>query len=333
MTNIASGLESLTVPIDRPELHPNNYRRGDVSGIAESLSRFGQLRPIVVQQSSGYVVAGNHTLRAARELGWAHIAAVTIELADDEAEAYLVADNRLSDKASNDDAVLAPILERLMVAGRLEGTGYSPDDVDDMLSALDALPEVDPGGTEATHAAGDDELRERFANRSQVALRQFVLMYDQDTATEVEGMFRRLERAWGVSGARDVVLEALRRASAEPPVEGLTVAEAERANAPEPAVAPDGRGAPPDEEGPAEPLDPTAASAGSTEPPVSSPPATSVTDDDPAADPEGEGGRERVAGELDDGPGDGDYSTHPAGTEAAEPSSLLGGVPSGLDPA
>jgi uncharacterized protein YaiI (UPF0178 family) len=230
VSNITEALLPNAVPIDVPELHPQNYRQGDVDTIAGSLTRFGQVRPIVVQKSSGHVVAGNHTLKAARQLGWDQIAVVVVDMPDDEAEAYLVADNRASDKATNDDAALAKILERMMLAGKLEGTGYSPDDVDDMLAAMEQMPEVDPGDFEGGAATTDDQLAERFANRSQVALRQFVLMYDQDTATGVEAMFRKLERAWGMSGARDVVLEALKRATAEPPVEGLTVEEAERAN-------------------------------------------------------------------------------------------------------
>src|SRR6185436_2236685 len=91
--HIADGLLDSAVPIDVPLLHPTNPRRGDVSVIAESLTRFGQVRPIVVQKSSAYVIAGNHTLRAAKELEWTHIAAVAVDLDDEEAQAYLIADN------------------------------------------------------------------------------------------------------------------------------------------------------------------------------------------------------------------------------------------------
>lgn len=217
--NITPALHDNAVPIDSPVLHPGNYRQGDVEMIASSLARFGQVRPIVVQNSTGNVVAGNHTLKAARSLGWSHIAVVVVDMDDAEAEAYLVADNRASDKATNDDAALGAVLERLMLAGRLEGTGWSPDQVDDLMSALDALPQVDPPPTEAGHAVDDTELAQRFANRSQVALRQFVIMYDQGTATGVEQLFRGLERKWGMSQARDVVLEALKRAATAEGVE------------------------------------------------------------------------------------------------------------------
>lgn len=235
--NIAEALREagLVGPIAELNAHPQNYRRGDVDSIRASLRRFGQLRPVLVQKSTLNVVAGNHTMKSATEEGWDEIARVIVDMSDEEAEAYLVADNRTSDKAENDEAALSAILERLMLAGRLEGTGYSPDDVDDMLAAMAALPEVEPEPTEAAAGVTDDALAERFKNRSQVALRQFVLMYPQDgTSDNVEAMANTLKRAWGVSSMADVVREALTRATAEPPVEGLTDEERARADAPVP---------------------------------------------------------------------------------------------------
>lgn len=134
--NIASDLASLTVPIDHVLLHPRNPRQGDVGAVAESLTRFGQMKPIVVQQSSGFVVAGNHVLQAARMLGWTKIAAVVKDLDDREATAYMLADNRTSDLGSYDDDVLRAILVEEARAGNLSGTGYDGDDVDAMMMGV-----------------------------------------------------------------------------------------------------------------------------------------------------------------------------------------------------
>jgi hypothetical protein len=183
--------------------------------------------------STAYTIAGNHTLKAARELGWTHIAAIGVDMPDDEALAYMVADNRLPDLATYDDSALAANLQKLMLAGKLAGTGYSPDQVDDLLSAMDQLPEVEPEGFEGDHAVTDEELAHTFRNRSLAGpLRQFVVLYPQEIGEEVEGMLTRLARAWGVTGARDVILESLRRANQNPPVEHLTAEEAARADAP-----------------------------------------------------------------------------------------------------
>ena len=56
-------LRSLVVPIESVTLHPNNARRGNVDAVAASLARFGQQKPIVVQASTRYVVAGKAAFR------------------------------------------------------------------------------------------------------------------------------------------------------------------------------------------------------------------------------------------------------------------------------
>lgn len=129
-------LRHLTVRVDELRHHPDNARQGDVGAISESLSRFGQVRPIVVQASTGYVIAGNHVLAAARALGEPEIAAVRVDLDDAEALAYLVADNRTADLATYDLERQAAVLRQLAESGRLEGTGYDGDDVDRALADL-----------------------------------------------------------------------------------------------------------------------------------------------------------------------------------------------------
>jgi len=119
--------------IDSVEAHPDNARKGDVTAIAESLVRFGQTKPIIVQASTRYVLAGNHTREAAKSLGWPKIAAIVLDLEDEEALAYLLGDNRTSDRASYDQAQLYANLEGLL---DLDGTGYDLDYVETLGDAL-----------------------------------------------------------------------------------------------------------------------------------------------------------------------------------------------------
>lgn len=108
---------------------PDNPRQGDVGMIAESLDRFGQLKPIVVD-ADGVILAGNHTYRAAVALGWSQVAAVTADdLEGVEKTAFALADNRLSDLASYDNEML---LEQLSTVGDLTGIGYDGDDLEDL---------------------------------------------------------------------------------------------------------------------------------------------------------------------------------------------------------
>lgn len=143
-------IRPLLVPLSSIQPWPDNPRDGDLGAIAASLARFGQQRPIVVQRSSGFIVAGNHVWRAAamageleRTLGfgdgldWTHVAAVFTDLSGDEAKGYLIADNRTHDLGGGyNDAKLAALLAELAAGGSLVGVGYDGDDVDRLLAEL-----------------------------------------------------------------------------------------------------------------------------------------------------------------------------------------------------
>ena len=135
--NGAEQLKALLVPIDQLAKYPNNPRRGDETKIQESLTRFGQQKPIVVAKETNYIVAGNHVYGAAKALGWTHIAAVVTDLSDKDAKAYLIADNRMSDIGDYNDSALAMILEDLATSGHLDGTGYDSDDLDSLLAKIE----------------------------------------------------------------------------------------------------------------------------------------------------------------------------------------------------
>lgn len=145
---IPTELEHLTIPITDVQLWPRNPRRGDVGALSESLKRFGQVRPILVQKSTMYVVAGNHLLRAAAALGWTEIAAVVLDMSDKQARAYVAADNRMSELGDFDEAVLASLLADIVKTDTLEGTGYDKDDLDALLAKV---------GTQTKHGFGDPD--------------------------------------------------------------------------------------------------------------------------------------------------------------------------------
>lgn len=130
--------------------HPANARRGDVDLIAESLAAHGQYRPIVAQRSTGYVLAGNHTLKAARRLGWRTIAVSWVDVDDETAARILVADNRASDLAAYDDDALARLLRSLP---DLDGTGFDAHDLDELEGVFDAPTSSSPSTGEPGGAA------------------------------------------------------------------------------------------------------------------------------------------------------------------------------------
>ena len=136
-SNIHQTLAALTVPIDGLKHYGKNPRKGDVAAIAESLTHNGQYKPIVVRTETMEVLAGNHTLKAARELGWDQIAVTFVDVTDDQAARIVLVDNRTNDLAGYDEAALAEILQGLP---DLAGTGFDVDAVDALVHGLEQEP-------------------------------------------------------------------------------------------------------------------------------------------------------------------------------------------------
>ncbi len=111
----APGLEPLLRPISELRQDPANARAHDernLAAIRDSLSRFGQQKPIVIG-ADGTVLAGNGTLAAATSLGWNRIAVLTTNLDGADARGYAIADNRTAELATWDSIRLAAELQAL----------------------------------------------------------------------------------------------------------------------------------------------------------------------------------------------------------------------------
>lgn len=134
------------VEVSRLTGDPANARKHgerNIQTIVESLNRFGQQKPIVID-SSYCVRAGNGTLEAARSLGWTHLDCVITDLKGSDAIAYAIADNRTAELAEWDSDVLAATLEGFQLddEGLFSATGFNSDDLARMIEATEPDPEV-----------------------------------------------------------------------------------------------------------------------------------------------------------------------------------------------
>lgn len=130
-----------------------NPRVGDVEAIARSLAALGQYRPLVVNRGTLTgrpleVLAGNHTLAAARQLGWDEVAASFVDLDDAGAAQVVVADNRIADLGSYDNRELLELLGTL-AEDELAITGYATADLESIEAAM-----VQPEAAEWSAALG-----------------------------------------------------------------------------------------------------------------------------------------------------------------------------------
>lgn len=115
------------VDINSIKMHPDNPREGDVDLIAESLDENGMFTPLVVQESTGYILSGNHTWLAARQNNWTKVDIVFVDVDDEEATKILLAANKTAQAGGFNDEVLARVLKNVK---NYRGTAYDRGEVD-----------------------------------------------------------------------------------------------------------------------------------------------------------------------------------------------------------
>lgn len=90
----------------------NSRKHGDanMAAIENSLRRFGQVEPLVVQAKNRRVIGGNGRLAAMKKMGWTTATIALIDVDDATATALSIALNRTAELAEWDDDVLAGLL-------------------------------------------------------------------------------------------------------------------------------------------------------------------------------------------------------------------------------
>ena len=203
------------VEIDELVEHPENPRRGNVEVIAESLNHTGQYRPLIASRVTGYVLAGNHTLRAARLLrerfqsgeheGTRLINALAVcwldNLTPDVERRILLVDNRSADLGTYEDDMLLALLREL--EEDLTGTGYDHDVLDDLSYLNDGATEVRAPDTDAHLNETPEERQERadrvgnYQTLTSQGLQEMILVLPTHKKEQSLAWIDRLRRTWG----------------------------------------------------------------------------------------------------------------------------------------
>jgi ParB-like chromosome segregation protein Spo0J len=105
--------------IDTLAPHPRNYNQHppeQLERLSASLRQFGQVRPIVVHGDT--IIAGHGVYMVAQHLGYSTLRVTQLpdDWTEEQALAYLVADNETRRGAESDDAGLAALLDELQQA-------------------------------------------------------------------------------------------------------------------------------------------------------------------------------------------------------------------------
>jgi ParB-like nuclease domain/DNA methylase len=149
--NDVSELAVIYRPIDALSPHPNNartHKQHQIRQIAASIDAFGFTNPILVD-SHDTIIAGHGRVAAAKLLGMDRVPTIRLEgLSQDQIRAYVIADNRLAEKAGWDSEILAIEFQHLITI-----------DLDVTITGFD-MAEVDLVVEEAKHSGDDDDVFE-----------------------------------------------------------------------------------------------------------------------------------------------------------------------------
>lgn len=125
--------------------HPRNPNRGNVEAIRQSIEAHGFYGALVAQRSTRHVLAGNHRLEAARQLGAVEVPVIWVDVTEDEALRILLADNAIAGEAQIDERALLAILSEIGTGG----TGFADTDLARLMARLEPPPSMPPVDEEA----------------------------------------------------------------------------------------------------------------------------------------------------------------------------------------
>jgi DNA modification methylase len=160
-------LEVTYVPIECLRPWPNNPRthsKKQLQQIARSIAHFGFTNPVMID-ADNVVIAGNGRIEAAKQAGILSVPTVRLDhLSPAQRRAYVIADNRLAEKAGWDPEILKIEFQNLALADLdfdLEITDFETAEIDVILdhiapaAAEDPSDSIPPLASEAVTHPGD----------------------------------------------------------------------------------------------------------------------------------------------------------------------------------
>jgi DNA modification methylase len=131
------------VPIGSLKPNPRNPRkhgRAKIEALAKCIDAFDFNAPILVDRHNT-IVAGHARWLAAKRRGMTHVPVIRLEhLSEAKAQAYMLADNKLTDRSEWDETLVAVHLKELSeltLDFNIEATGFEVPEIDRLIQSLD----------------------------------------------------------------------------------------------------------------------------------------------------------------------------------------------------
>jgi DNA modification methylase len=131
--------------------HAGNARKhtaAQIRAIEKSIRAFGFNAPILADKD-GHILAGHGRVEAAKRIGLSHVPVIYLDhLTETEARAYMLADNKLTDRSGWDESLLAVQLKELTelaLSFDIDATGFELPEIDFRIQSLEAIDSIDRG--------------------------------------------------------------------------------------------------------------------------------------------------------------------------------------------
>lgn len=216
MSKDEKGFRIEYTPLSEVQRWPRNPKLHDEKGIDEAIERYGFVNPVIVDETTGKLVDGHGRLEALQRwqsLGKPPPGRIAVKGKEwlipvirgiafknaEEAEAYLVATNRLVERGGWDNDKLATILNDLSASTSLLGTGFVASDLSAMEREVASAMAPVVGATPA-------ELEEKF---KAAEIKQVVLYFEAPAYDAVVTRLLAAQKAAGVQSNTEVFLKLL----------------------------------------------------------------------------------------------------------------------------
>jgi ParB-like nuclease domain len=166
--------------------NPRRHTKKQIRQIADSIKTFGFNVPILVDHD-GKIIAGHGRYEAARLIGMTEVPVLCLDhLPAAQARAFMIADNRLTDRSGWDGRLLAEQLRDLSLLGldfEIKVTGFEVGEIDLRIASLEKPPrKKEPPALPSLSRVGDVWMLGRHRVLCGDALDPAVLIALMDTA-------------------------------------------------------------------------------------------------------------------------------------------------------
>ena len=116
--------------------NPRKHGEAQIERLQASLTTDGQTKPVLARAANKMLIAGHGITQAAKGLGWLDITVLLLDVDQATADRIMLADNRLGDLSTTDQARVTALLGSIDPADYF-ATGFSPEEVSKLLDKAD----------------------------------------------------------------------------------------------------------------------------------------------------------------------------------------------------